>query len=540
MIWSNLLEWLDFGIYGYSQGEISRAFFGNEMDNHDNNNNNLYGWWAFGLGYSMRPIGAYVLGKLADQDESTSSTTSSWRRYSLRIAVGGMGLATAGLALWPSHCRVHTEDEDESSYYDDPQYCLSSIYATAIPALVWRCIQGFSAGAAAGGVNVMQSELVVGVTSRSRSGTSHATADDSRTTIIHCQAVGVNNVSGTAASIVAASVVYGLRSLLGTTTYATWGWRIALLGVLPPSLLATGLLSSSSSHPPKAPPEEQVAPEDTYPTRGHYELSPAQDWIVNDDDDDVVDTLNDKAFDQYLDEPTQDMPLTRSSLPQDDKDMITSNTTTATATEILTSSSMVPQWWLWTLSIGVQCAISSTNNLNIYLVQYSMDHLGLSPEQATALAMVGKVVQLLLTPLCAALGDRYGWYTVCAWSGGACTVVAMFIFHLSTTSLSIVVLWLAGILPLCATPWIVLAPLLVTSLFDRDTRSQGTSLIMALGTALSGFLPLLLELTASKGLVLTSLTGLATCTIVWIQHQVCQGRIVVYQGTRAHMRTFIR
>jgi len=54
----NSLEWLDFSIYSYSEGEISSQLFGG---------NKSAGWATFGLGFAFRPIGAYVLGRLSDE-----------------------------------------------------------------------------------------------------------------------------------------------------------------------------------------------------------------------------------------------------------------------------------------------------------------------------------------------------------------------------------------------------------------------------------------------------------------------------------------
>ena len=55
VILGNSLEWLDFSIYGYSSTEISSQLFGGSKTAF---------WASFGMGFAMRPLGAYVLGKL--------------------------------------------------------------------------------------------------------------------------------------------------------------------------------------------------------------------------------------------------------------------------------------------------------------------------------------------------------------------------------------------------------------------------------------------------------------------------------------------
>ena len=47
LIFGNMLEWLDFGVYGYSEGEISAALFGGSS---------TIGWLSFGLGCNPPPV----------------------------------------------------------------------------------------------------------------------------------------------------------------------------------------------------------------------------------------------------------------------------------------------------------------------------------------------------------------------------------------------------------------------------------------------------------------------------------------------------
>lgn len=151
IILGNSLEWLDFSIYGYSSGEISKQVYGGSSEAY---------WASFALGFAMRPVGAYFLGKMSDVRS---------RKQSFIVSMMMMSASTALMSLVPAVC------SDLAS-----SYCVSSAWASAAPAVILRCMQGFSAGAAAGGVNVIQSEMWS--TSERRGAIS--------------QSVGVQNVSG--------------------------------------------------------------------------------------------------------------------------------------------------------------------------------------------------------------------------------------------------------------------------------------------------------------------------------------------------------
>jgi hypothetical protein len=475
---------LDFGIYGYSQAELSKALFHDSI---------TMGWIAFGLGYSVRPVGAHVLGKFADRTSRT---------ISFSMAILGMAGATAGLALLPAVCE---ENSGHNTGWWTHHYCVSTVYLSAIPAILLRCVQGFSAGAAAGGVNVIQSE--------------NASSSPS-------QSVGVNNVSGAAASMLSAGLVYGLRALLGEEAYAVWGWRLAFGLVIPPSLLAACVLSS-----------------DAHDMHGGARLlSPANEYELT-----VVGQQFDRVdnYGGFQDEATlcqDDEPALRSPFSvASQHDGMDDETSSSVMAPRALAPLMVSMWSLMIVSVFIQFAIASYNNLNIYLVQYATTELGFDVETATLLAVVGKAVQLLLTPFAAALADFYGWFTVCGISGVACAFVAIPI--MSTRHPSLFQIWwlVAGVLPLVSTPWIMNAPLMATSIFPRDCRSQRTSLVMALGTALAGFFPLVLhqiETTTStgnsggdyrSGVILAMIAGMAATAIFWIRRHARQGRIIIYQ-----------
>jgi len=362
-ILGNLLEWLDFGIYGYSQAELSKAFFHDSI---------TMAWIAFGLGYSVRPLGAHVLGVLADRTSRT---------LSLAIAVMGMTIATAGLALLPATCdNAHDIDDNNhanSMLWWTNHYCVSSVYATAIPAILFRCLQGFSAGASAGGVNVIQSEEPSSAFSPS-------------------QSVGVNNVSGAAASMLSAGLVYALQAWLGPDAYALWGWRLAFGLVVPLSIFAVCLLLSESrrAHDNTRPRSQTNEcklefPMVTRPSVKHWS---------------TADSIQNNSAACQGDDPGRGHDFSQLEIPHTNF-VATSYSLSAS---VGTAQPMVSMRIVKAVSIYIQFAISAYNNLNVFLVQYATTELGFDAETATLLAVVGKALQLLLTPFAAALANIFG------------------------------------------------------------------------------------------------------------------------------------
>ena len=102
-----------------------------------------------------------------------------------------MAISTALMALIPAVCNMPDVTIES--------YCFSNLWASAIPAIVLRCVQGFSAGAAAGGINVIQTELW--------------STTEQKGAI--AQSVGVKNISGASESMLAAALVYRLRATMG-------------------------------------------------------------------------------------------------------------------------------------------------------------------------------------------------------------------------------------------------------------------------------------------------------------------------------------
>lgn len=108
-----MLEWYDFALYGYFSVLLSRLFFPAESE-----------WVSlllavatFGVGFAMRPVGALVLGTMADR---------KGRRIALNWAISSMVVGTAVITFAPTYATI-------------------GVWAPLLIVLA-RLIQGFSAG----------------------------------------------------------------------------------------------------------------------------------------------------------------------------------------------------------------------------------------------------------------------------------------------------------------------------------------------------------------------------------------------------------
>src|SRR5947209_3326002 len=77
----NLLEWYDFGLYGYFAPVLARLFFPSD----DPLASLIGAYGSFAVGFAMRPIGAAVLGTVGDR---------VGRRFVLLLSVTLMGVGT--------------------------------------------------------------------------------------------------------------------------------------------------------------------------------------------------------------------------------------------------------------------------------------------------------------------------------------------------------------------------------------------------------------------------------------------------------------
>jgi len=114
----NTLEWYDFAVYGFFALTLAKLFF----PTGDPTVSLLLTVATFGVGFIMRPVGALVLGTLADR---------RGRKLALSLTILLMALGTAMIGLAPT-------------------YAMAGAWAPAIIVLA-RLIQGFSAGGEIGG-----------------------------------------------------------------------------------------------------------------------------------------------------------------------------------------------------------------------------------------------------------------------------------------------------------------------------------------------------------------------------------------------------
>src|SRR5215468_8207698 len=89
----NVLEWYDFGVYGYLVPTISALFFPTS----EPINALLLTFAVFGVGFVMRPIGSIVFGIYGDR---------AGRRKALSTVVFVMALATFAMGLLPTYGQV--------------------------------------------------------------------------------------------------------------------------------------------------------------------------------------------------------------------------------------------------------------------------------------------------------------------------------------------------------------------------------------------------------------------------------------------------
>ena len=89
----NVLEWYDFGVYGYFVSTISQLFF----PSNDPLASLLLTFAVFGVGFVMRPVGSILFGIYGDR---------YGRRKALSAVIFLMGFSTLGLGLLPTYAQV--------------------------------------------------------------------------------------------------------------------------------------------------------------------------------------------------------------------------------------------------------------------------------------------------------------------------------------------------------------------------------------------------------------------------------------------------
>lgn len=171
-----VFENYDFVLYGFLAAALSRAFFpaGDQMAG-------LLGTFAaFGVGFLMRPVGAFVIGRFGDK---------YGRRRALVLTIVMMALATGIIGLIPTYAAI-------------------GVLAPAI-LVICRLFQGFAAGGEWGGAAVFLAEYA---------------PPHQRGYVSSYQQVG------TALGLLLATMFAALLSyVLDAGAFQSWGWRIPFL-----------------------------------------------------------------------------------------------------------------------------------------------------------------------------------------------------------------------------------------------------------------------------------------------------------------------
>lgn len=172
----NALEFYDFTTYAFFATQISQAFFPGKTSFMKL----ILALITFGVGFAPRPLGAIVIGRLADR---------AGRKPAMLLSLTIMGVSIVGLALTPSYAAIGL--------------------AAPILVLGWRLIQGFALGAEVGPTTAFLVE---------------AAPPAQRGLYGAWQSVS-QNLAAIAGGLVGVSIA----GVAGSAFLASWGWRIAFL-----------------------------------------------------------------------------------------------------------------------------------------------------------------------------------------------------------------------------------------------------------------------------------------------------------------------
>ena len=205
----NALEFYDFLTYSFFAVQIGRTFF----PSHDATTSLLASLATFGAGFLTRPIGALVIGAMADR---------VGRKPMMLVSFGLMGVAIIGLAVTPSFKAIGV--------------------AAPILAIGFRLIQGFALG---GEVGPSTAYLIEAAPPRRRG------------LYVSLQYMGQDG-----AVLCAGLMGVALSSVMSAQMLNDYGWRLAFLAgavIVPFGLmLRTGL--TETLHEPQPAPPAAAAP----------------------------------------------------------------------------------------------------------------------------------------------------------------------------------------------------------------------------------------------------------------------------------------
>ena len=171
-----VFEWYDFYLYGSLAAFFGKLFFqpGNESTGY------LTSLALFGVGFSVRPFGALVFGRLGDL---------IGRKYTFLVTIIVMGLSTALVGLLPTYSRIG--------------------FLAPLLLIVLRLAQGLALGGEYGGAAVYVAEH----------------APDGKRGLF----TGWIQTTATLGLFLALLVIGILRHFMSDEDFAAWGWRIPFL-----------------------------------------------------------------------------------------------------------------------------------------------------------------------------------------------------------------------------------------------------------------------------------------------------------------------
>ena len=214
----NVLEWYDFGLYGYFAPLIAARFF----PAHEAILSLIAAYAGFAVGFAMRPFGALFFGHIGDR---------IGRRTVLVVSVALMGLATTAIGLLPNFHMV-------------------GLWAPALLLLV-RLFQGFSVG----GEFTGSVSYLIETAPANRRGYAGSYA----------------NIGSTGGYLLAAAMAAVTMALIHSHPSWSWAWRLPFLGGGVIAVLALWLRRRlpESAYEPDPP-----APTDTPPLLKAFRTSP--------------------------------------------------------------------------------------------------------------------------------------------------------------------------------------------------------------------------------------------------------------------------
>jgi MFS transporter, MHS family, proline/betaine transporter len=172
----NVMEWYDFGIFGFLAGSLALNFFPKD----DPRASLLNTFLIFGVGLVFRPLGGIVIGRMGDRQG---------RKPALILTILMMAVGTVIIGLLPTY---------------------SSIGVMApILLLFARLLQGFSTGGEWGGATAFMAEWSV---------------DGKRGLYTSFQQMSVAG-----GSLLGVGLAAALTSIIGSDAINEWGWRIPFL-----------------------------------------------------------------------------------------------------------------------------------------------------------------------------------------------------------------------------------------------------------------------------------------------------------------------